>query len=401
MTSRKELYAALLLAAALRLGFAFHAVPGPQPGGSRDYEPLALNLLETGVFSTEPGVPTAEREPGYVLFITGIYRLFGIHPWAVVLIQIGLSLATIVLARGLALAWFGPFPARFAAWACAAYPYFIYYSGYYFRETPLAFLLTASFWVLSRARGPRGIAAAGALAGAAAMANTALGPTLGVLALAVGRLAPRGERLRRGAAFLVPVALMMGLWIGRNWRVFGTFLPTSTLVGIQMYWAFAVPYEFLGTPEQTRILGGPGDDTEFQRLSGLPEIERNRAFFRAAVGLAAKDPLKAVRDGLRRAAGLWRPVPYERPHASHSYSLIRALALLSDGWLLPLTALGLWRARSNPQARLIALTLGMITLTYSISHAPIRYRVSFMPLALMLAGVGAEGLLAAWRSRKR
>ena len=94
---RWELIAGLSLALILRVGFtvhAYHRELQTTPAGY-EYEPIARGLLASGVYSDPPGgVPTARREPGYILFIALIYKIFGMHRLWVFLAQSILSAIT-------------------------------------------------------------------------------------------------------------------------------------------------------------------------------------------------------------------------------------------------------------------------------------------------------------------
>ena len=76
------------------------------------YERLALNMLQGNGYSlaqASPYDPNSTMVPGYPLFIAGIYAVFGQSPYAVVIIQVILSLALIA-----GITWRGirRFPAR-------------------------------------------------------------------------------------------------------------------------------------------------------------------------------------------------------------------------------------------------------------------------------------------------
>ncbi|MBI5623653.1 MAG: glycosyltransferase family 39 protein [Elusimicrobia bacterium] len=396
--SRKELILGLLVALALRVGFGARQVEGGKLFGSLDFEILAANLLDSGVYSEKPPLPTAVREPGYPVLIAGLYGAAGRSPWSVILGQSLLSAATVWLVYLLAAAVFDAWAGRFAFWACVFYPYFIYYSAYFFRETLLAFLVAAVFLLLVRDGRLSSLAGAGGLAGWMCLTNGALSPAVALAGVAAGWGKP--WRWKRFWVFCLPVAFLVGVWVTRNLVVMRAFIPASSLVGIQMYWALTVPYEALGTEEQNRILGNPGEDTEFQRLQALPEAQSNKAFQAEAMKILKQHPWAFVRDCAGRFFGVWRIVPRDRAY-THKASLVRLTALLSDGWLIPLALLGLWRGRSILWVRWMAGFILIVTATYSISHAPIRYRVPVMPLVLVLAAGGAGRLKAMLRKSEK
>jgi 4-amino-4-deoxy-L-arabinose transferase-like glycosyltransferase len=390
-----------LAALALRVGFGALQYDGVRLFGSLDFEILAVNLIDHGIYAEKPPLATAVREPGYPLLIAGLYAVSGKSPWSVIVGQSLLSAATSWLVYLLALALFDLWAARFAFWASVVYPYFIYYSAYFFRESLLSFLAAGVFLLLVRAvpaREWRLLAGAGGLAGWMCLTNGAMAPAVGIAGLAAGWGRP--WRWKWFLAFCLPVAALVGVWVGRNLAVMRSFIPASSLVGIQMYWALTVPYEALGTEEQNRILGNPGDDTEFQRMASLPEAESNKAFQAASMSILKERPWFFLKDCAGRLFGLWRILPRDRAY-THKASLVRLLALLSDGWLVPLALLGLWFGRANPWVRWMAVFMLVVTATYSVSHAPIRYRVPLMPLMLVLAGGGASRIRAILAGRGR
>lgn len=389
---RNELLAGLALALLLRLGFTVHAyykVDQPTPAGYA-YEPIARGLLASGVYSMPPGgTPTASREPGYILFIYAIYKIFGDHRIFVYLAQVLMSAMTTVLLYELTRKVFSDVAARFAFWACVFYPYFIYYTAYFFREDVLAFLLVSILLLLFRWRTVGSALGAGALAGWLCLANGAwaLGCAWAVLALYATE--KPALKLKRAAAFAVPIVLLIGLWAGRNWRVFHEVIPFSSDVGGEIYIGMTVPYELLGSAEQTRILGA---DERFQAISKLDEISRHKAYMAAAKDWFLAHPALFLARQAEHALKMWRLFPHGRGY-THSYLLVAGAALASDGWLIPLALFGLWLKRRDSNVRwfLVPMVV-LVTLSFSISQSPIRYRVPLMIIVLMLAGAGFEEL---------
>ena len=397
--SRRELLLGVTIALLLRLGFTLHAYHKdiqPSPTGLYAYEPIARGLLASGVYSDPPGgVPTARREPGYILFIALLYKIFGAHRMYVFLAQVLLSTITTALLYDLTRRLFSPFAARFAFWACVFYPYFIYYSGYFFREDLLAFLLVLLFYILARWTGPWAALSAGLLAGWLCLANGAWALACGWTALALYATGKPGMGLKRAAAFMLPIVLLVGAWTLRNWAVFHEVIPFSSDVGGEIYIGMTIPYEALGNAEQSRRILA---DADFQRISKLDEIPRHKAFMAAAKAYFLAHPGRFLAYQAEHFFKLWRVLPHARAY-THSYAVVALAALASDGWLLPLALFGFWAKRRDPWVRwyFVPMVL-LVTLAFSISQSPIRYRVPLMIILLMMAGAGAEALP---RLRKR
>jgi len=389
--SRRELFVGLALALILRLGFTIHAYHKdvqPTPTGKYEYEPIARGLLASGVYSDPPGgVPTARREPGYILFVALIYKVFTTHRMYVFLAQVLLSTLTAGILFGLTRRLFSDMAARFAFWACVLYPYFIYYAGYFFREDFLAFLLVCLLYILVRWKGPWATLGAGFLGGWLCLANGAWAPACFWTVIALYMTGT----LKRAAAFGIPVVLMIGLWAGRNWAVFHEVIPFSSNVGGEIYIGMTIPYELLGSEEQTRRLLADETFQGIQKLGG--EIPTHKAYMAAAKAYALEHPVKFAGTMIERFFKLWRVLPHNRAY-THSYLVVAATSLASDGWLLPLALFGFWVRRRDPWVRWYFIPMVvLVTASFSISQAPIRYRVPLMIIMLMLSGAGFEALL--------
>ncbi len=341
-------------------------------------------------------MPTARREPGYILFVALIYSIFTTHRMYVFLTQVLLSTITAAILYDLTKRLFSPVAARFAFWACVFYPYFIYYAGYFFREDFLAFLLVCLLYVLVRWKGPWATFGAGFLAGWLCLANGAWALACGWSVLALYATEKPGARFKRAFAFAVPLVLLVGAWGARNWFVFHEWIPFSSNVGGEMYIGMTIPYEILGTEEQTRRLSV---DETFQRIAKLDdEIARHKAYSAAVKDYLFAHPGRFLATQAEHGLKLWRLLPHNRAY-THSYLVVALTALGSDGWLIPLALFGLWVKRRDPWVRWYFVPMILsVTWAFSISQAPIRYRVPLMIIVLMLAGAGFEALL--YRLRK-
>ncbi len=391
--TRRELLIGLFIALLLRVGFTIHAYHKdvqPTPTGVYEYEPIARGLLASGVYSDPPGgVPTARREPGYILFVALVYKLFTTHRMYVFLVQCALSALTAWILYGFAVRAFNPFVARFSFWACVFYPYFIYYAGYFFREDWIAFLLASMLYVLARWPSVLPTLGAGFLAGWLTLSNGAWALGCGWAVLALAAAGEGAKRWTRAAAFALPLVLMVGAWGLRNYRTFGAMIPFSSVVGGEIYIGMTIPYDLLGTDEQTRRLSA---DARFQEISKLDEIPRHQAFMAASKDYFLARPAHFVATMVEHSIKLWRLLPHDRAY-THSYFIIAMTALGSDGWLIPLGLFGLWINRRHSWSVWFFLPmLLLVTGGFSISQAPIRYRVPLMVLVIPLAGAGAQEL---------
>src|ERR1044072_8650659 len=98
----------LLVAGCFRVGVA-HWLPNDAPDDGRVYAQMARNMLEQQVFSHDtqpPYQPSLIRLPGYPLFLSSIYSVFGhTNNGAVRIIQALIDTATCALVALLAFNW--------------------------------------------------------------------------------------------------------------------------------------------------------------------------------------------------------------------------------------------------------------------------------------------------------
>jgi 4-amino-4-deoxy-L-arabinose transferase-like glycosyltransferase len=245
---------------ALALALAFWVLSAPGEHGTltddeREYAQAAIHLLRDGVFSHAPPgesvAPDAYREPGYALFVAGVWRLCGADTpatpaalekngaaalRAVRCLRRAQRLALLIAAWGAALAARRLGGGRGAAVAAAllvfASPALRHLSGQLASEALAAPLLTLAAVALAalaeRSTAGRAIGA-GLLLGSLAVTRAAFAYLLPFAALVplLRSRPPRREPWRRRfllAAGLLAVSLLPTvLWMVRNARQFGSW----------------------------------------------------------------------------------------------------------------------------------------------------------------------------------
>ena len=143
----------IIVAATFRLSVA-HWLPNDTPDDGRVYAQIARNLLEQHVYSHEteaPYAPSLIRLPGYPLFLTAIYSVFGhTNNGAVRIIQALFDTGSCVLVALIAFYW-QPDEKRKRATAIAALalaavcPFTTIYAATILTEVPVTFLVLAMF----------------------------------------------------------------------------------------------------------------------------------------------------------------------------------------------------------------------------------------------------------------
>ena len=112
---------------------------------SHEYHRLALNLLQHRSFSqslTPPLEPETIRTPAYPFLLSGLYRVAGIRPHAVVAMQIALSVVTMLAGCRIASLLFGARAGLLTAIFLALDPVSLYYSQVMLTETLFGTTLT-------------------------------------------------------------------------------------------------------------------------------------------------------------------------------------------------------------------------------------------------------------------
>jgi hypothetical protein len=267
----------VFVAATFRIAVA-HWLPNDAPDDGRIYSQIARNVLEQHVYSHEsaaPFVPSLIRLPGYPLFLSSIYSIFGhTSNGAVRILQALIDTATCALIALLAFYW-QPDESRKYASALAALalaticPFTTIYAATILTEVPTNFLVMAMLVAVTLAfrnqsatedtegeQTNKKIVArmflwwsiAGLLGGLAVLMRpdnglflAAVGITLVVTGLWRTRSGDPKRRRRfalparskifrtlvTGALFSIAFALVLTPWTIRNWRVFHVFQPLS------------------------------------------------------------------------------------------------------------------------------------------------------------------------------
>jgi 4-amino-4-deoxy-L-arabinose transferase-like glycosyltransferase len=377
-------------ALAVRLGFCW-SFPQSLPDGSIPdvdmYHRLALSVAREGSLREPDGRLTALREPGYPVFLAGLYRAAGPSYPALCLAQSLLGALTVLMVFFLGLRIFGPFAAWAAALMACLHPQLLYYASLPRRETLQAFLLMAGIWALWRCIDrPSGwkASACGALWGLTPLTNAVFLPAGFAAAWSFWS---SGRPRRQAALFLAVFLGVYALWPARNLLSLRRFIPGMNAGWAHLYVGLVVPDEAAGTPAERAFIVS---DPVLREADSLKESDREALFFRGSVRWIAANPHLFLRRLGLSFLKLWRLVPYPRDYGM-SYRKIFWASLLSDGWIIPLGLFGMALAgRKRPEFDLFNLVLALTTLAYMVFWAVIRYRVPLMPIVFLYAGYGLE-----------
>ena len=419
---RHPLKAVLLLALVLRLTvllalpqvFAFEQSDVIQ--GSTAYDSYARNLLTTGVYGQQPGVPDAALPPLYSVVLAGLYALAGRGHLQLGLFHSLLDCAAIIMLTRIGRCLF-PNGARvglLAGLAFALYPYLVFQSLTLI-DTPLIICLLHAFLLLlillrEGARATRRTWLLAGLGGVMPGLSLLTRPAVAPLALLVALWFLLRLSLWQTILRLLPVALVAALlllpWVARNFALYAAFVLTSTTSGANLWQGNnAETVATLRAGYDVQWITGPQLDAE------LDAPARDAALATLALDWLRANPellpdlwwVTLVTHRSIDVTPLRNPVGDELlpddPVNAYSTPLFDQLGrqvhrLYRGGLLLPALA-GLALTRQHwRDVSLLWFVLTSMTLVYVIYHPNTRYRAPTDPLLFLFS---ASALLAAWR----
>jgi 4-amino-4-deoxy-L-arabinose transferase-like glycosyltransferase len=359
------------------------------------YSDLAHNLLARHAygFTTDSGIRlTLIRLPGYPLFLTACFAVFGTANYAAVLwAQAVMDLATCTLLGLLAGRLLGRRAAIATVWLAALCPFTAHYSSIALTECGCLFAAALAFFALERwlaawASMPRPDARNlgwACLCGFGLIMGILFRPDQALIAVAivpvilwVGLRRGQGNLLCRAAPTLAAsliIALPLGLWAARNWRVFRVVQPLAPRyatdpgefdpAGFQR-WYRTWAIDFKSTMDVYWMYdGGPID------MKDLPPRAFDSPSQRAETAA-----LIAQYNNVTSATPTFDAV-FARIAAEHvqahplRYYLLLPVARELDMWLRPRTELmklpvDFWNVRVHPGASLAEFAYAALNLAY-------------------------------------
>jgi len=408
------------------------------------YRAIAGNLLEHGTFG-HGEIPTAYRPPLYPLLLAPLLALGPLGRGAIGLLHLGLGLATVWLAWGLAARWgLGRRAALAAALLVACDPLLLSGSALVMTETLAALLAVVSLACLSGASErptPWRLAATGACLALAILCRPTFLPwtlaaalVLPWLAACTGGRAPVRTGARALAWFVLPVALVLAPWAVRNQVQLGRPIVTTThggytlLLGNNPYF-----YDSLRTAPWGAIWLADKLQEDLaaltpSRRTAADELVADRIAYRLAWQTIRDQPATFVYACAVRVGRLWSPLPHRvSPQEGGVMRWLRYAVALWYVVELPAALLGaivLWRGsfrevlihsieaplgRSFP-ARAAALgrfgafwgllLAASLSALHTLYWSDMRMRTPLMPAIALAAAAGMTRLAAMARARK-
>jgi len=399
-SSSKILFAIFLLALVVRSIYA--CVGQWWAGDSPAYLALAKNIAFHHSFSGTTGNPTASRPPLYPALIAAFWWSDSAPLTEVLLLQIIVGAATVVLVYLIAKDRFSHRVALLAAIAAALAPMTVRYTAVILTEPVFTFLVVLGFYLWGRNHG----VAAGLAFGLAALTRTIMIPFLACMVL-LTFLSPWRRHRRLYLLISVSAMVVASVWVVRNAVVFRQFiLVQSTGYGVNLF-AGTIETPIYGDDVWTKVteqLGSNKPDSQDER-------ESDRKLMLRAVNRIEADPPQYLRARLKQYPRLFLDsgdylLGSSNVTFGEAVQERRALVLLIKIsfvlgniaiFLLAIYGIVLERRRFVSLSHII-----LFPIFFSLIHLPMwiesRYSLPIMPLVLILAARGVEGL---WNSRGR
>lgn len=364
--------------------------------------PLPLDKLSpdagswmTPAWSVAQGAGFGEtvRPPGYVLFLAGIFAVFGKSVTAARAAHALLGAITCLFIYFTGRRMFSEWTGRLAALMLAFYPYSVAYSGDVLSETFLTFMLAASVLLTVRAAqepGWKKAAAAGAVFGLTALTKSTILP---FFLLACLWLWWNTGKLRTGLiAGLAALAVILP-WSYRNYAFYdkGYALPVNTpwlmLYGSSCDTAFwSETMGELDAP-QSDALTENAIPKDWRYLMSLPAPERERISKQKALAWISENPDKFLALCWLRFKHFWRLYPMM------AYPWQKYAAMATSGVYIPLALVGfLLSLRRFRTTVLLAALFASYTAVHLFFVVVLRYRVPMDPYLMILAAYALTAL---------
>jgi hypothetical protein len=351
--------------------------------------------------------------PVYPYLLGALFRLFGSMA-AILWLQVVLgSLLVFVVGRAAALA-IGPRVAVLAAAFTAFYPELVWYTAHYWSETIFLLLLWAAIertLAADAASSWRTAAGSGLLWGLATLTRELSLYLVPIVFLwmvrpwAVGanaagtRIVLSRNRLRGAGALVLAAVLTITPWTIRNAIVFRSFIPVSTMGGLNL-WQGNTTLTHLQIYEVLARFEGPvAQDRYCRRLAWETIASRQPAWIFEKLAEQMPEFWKAGSEVLDHLVGRSACGPLA-PGRLMAVELVMLLPYLA---LLALALAGLARLRVTPSSVLLLVLAAAYNAAHVAAYATTRFRLPVLPVLFMLAAallVGGDSTLAPLRGRR-
>lgn len=400
------------------------------------YQEAALNLLENQNFRIN-GELSMMREPGYPFFLAVIYKIFGVHPWAVRVVQFLLHFGIVIITYFLAKKFFGNFSARLSSFSVAIYPMFNILTSWLISEILACFLVMIFlliFYFASEKEKYYLYALAGLILGCLAMVKAIFAPAIVIFLVLIifqkNKYSWRAN-LKKASVFLFFFLLLVVPWLFRNYSNFQQFSLSSrngvvlfirasrnnydfeqakkyiisSLSGEYLVRRFIDPNynfenDYVGKSALRESMAKAGENLETDNYDKI-DIELKKE----AINLIKEHPVKYLFFGLIEVSNLNSPMIYYERHFSIFHDSIYGQAFLKIFLILVLRLIwwlfvglvicAIYKSSREKKAVLYASILLILYINAIIFflHGNPRFLIPAFPLYLMFCAYSLQILI--------
>ncbi|MGS2717361.1 glycosyltransferase family 39 protein [Eionea flava] len=389
-----------VLAVGLRIAWAL-LVPVIPMSDSAAYDTFALNIWQHGTYGWTPERPTAFWPVGTSAIYSLLYMLFGHNYLPIIIVNIGCTLAIIVLTRALCDRFFShPSIGLVSALLIALWPTLIFYTTVLASELPYMAVLMGAFYLLTTPS--PNIIKLGLSSGILFAIAYYIRPlAIVTLFIAAFYLCIQGTSIRiwlpRSLLSLIMLALLVSPWAHRNYELYNAFVPMSTNGGVTLWMgnhpgtdgSYApVPERFADVDEYTRNQTLKQEAIDHIKAEPVTFITRTiKKFFqfhlRETIGVGWNE------KGIQQALGDWALMPLKL--VAQSYWSIILLAALA-GIIIMIIQQGFWHTAFHPFILLWASSAGI----HAIIVSQDRYHIPIIPMVTAFAVYAGHYINSKW-----
>lgn len=369
----------LALLVGLRLAFVA-AVDAPLIADWLKYHQLALQVLDGGAL-------VSDRPMGLPILMAAVYRVAGVDPRYVELVNAGAALATGLVVHHVARRAWGPRAGAVALVLYAIAPAQVLMTSLFSTETLYGLALVVVVALVAGAQPARALTGAFVLSVSQLMRTTSV-----ALAPVTWFLAVRWRRPGQPAA-IAGLLAVAGLTLGLLPVLVGTTLSgrPSMASSSHVWWTL-----YIGANQET---GGKWNEADMGRVGGTAGTpESDRLARQLALERIGADPLGTAALYVRKVPTTWGDARYATRWVflampDPDARTVGVAALLSSiGWAATTTlaAAGAWldRRRAARATVLVAAMVASMVLAHAVLEASARFHDPTVPILSVVAGVG-------------
>jgi 4-amino-4-deoxy-L-arabinose transferase-like glycosyltransferase len=391
-------------------------------GDEQSYNQLAIGLVEQGQYVDDHGQLTSLRPPLYPALVAAIYRVFGSENYtAVRVVQLLLSLVTVVIVYRIGCLVWSPRVGMWAAAAVCFYPSLLAYNNLLLSEVLFTLCVVTLTWLIVESierRSLKLLVVVGFVLGVGALTRSILwlfAPILGVYLFLVWD-ATWPKRVLAGAIPFMLFALTIAPWAIRNSQLHKTFTTIDVMGGrnammgnyehtpLERSWATIELVQ--GENAWHRVLA-----RETPGYSKLTQGQIDKLAMKHGISFALKNPLLTLQRDIVRFFNFWQLEREIVAGAMQGFfgnlpkGLILVAALIICGSYAATVFLAVFGAlMSAPPDRrihgLFLLSIAFPCAIHSLIFAHSRYHIPIIPIVLLYAAAAVTYWPRLWQQRR-